>query len=76
MASLKKCLELDAEHAQRVEKAELPHTAIQRIWRYSGGPLLPLIVGVVLLGNFILGRDKALPQLPPNSAPAPEVYPQ
>jgi hypothetical protein len=64
MASLKKCLELDAEHAQRVEKAELPHTAIRRIWRYSGGLLLPLIVGAVILSTFIVGSYRDLPQLP------------
>jgi hypothetical protein len=74
MASLKKCLELDAkhvQHARRVEEAEIHNqTPIRRIWRYSGGPLIPLIVGVALLGTFTLWRDKALPQLPPNSAPA------
>ncbi len=71
MASLKKCLELDAEyvqHARRVEEAEIhTQTPIRRIWRYSGGPLIPLIVVGALLSSFVIWRNQSLPDQRPVS---------
>jgi hypothetical protein len=67
--NLKKCLALDDEyvqHARRVEEAELhTQTPIRRIWAHAGGPLIPLMVVVVLLGSFVIWRDQSLPDQRP-----------
>jgi len=63
-SGLKKCLELDAEHAQRVKTEIYTRTPIRRIWAHAGGSLIILILGALLLNNFGERRDKALPQLP------------